>query len=118
MSKITLLKEEIKVLKLINYLQYKINTSCINKSFDDIMEIQLAKNINKLSDTEKIKLKIILLNLEELNLIEGNVLKSPRITEQGLSLLKYYKKRRFFYSLINSVAILSGIVIINKISKL
>lgn len=119
MSKISLLKEEIEVLHFINSLQNKINKiKYVDTSFEDAMKNYFTESIDKLSDAEKTRLKIILLNLEELNLIEGDVLESPRMTETGICLLKYYKGRnKFFCGLTGGIIVLSTFIIIKKIFK-
>lgn len=120
MSKISLLKEEIKVLDFINTLQNKINEiTYVDASFEEIMEKHFIKLTSNITEAEQTRLRIILLNLEELNLLEGDVLKSPRITEEGLKLLAYHKEReKILYGICGGIIIYSGLIFIAKTLKI
>lgn len=119
MNKKILLKEEVKVLDTINTLQNKINEiTYIDSTFDELMNKHFQKYASKLNNEEKVRLRITLLNLEELNLIEGDIFFSPRMTEEGKEILAYYKQRdSILYGGIGAITILSCLLGIKKIFK-
>lgn len=119
MNKKILTNDEVKVLDTINVLQEKINEiTYIDGSFEEIMERHFENVMNKKTPEELVRLRITLFNLEELNLIEGDVLKSPRITEEGKEILDYYKERNsILYGTIGAIIILSATTFAYKIVK-
>ena len=93
MNKKILVESEIKVLNLISMLQDKINKNTDDDSFDVIMEKYFKNAIKDMTYDEFTRLRITLFNLEELNLIAGDVLSSPRVTKEGKEILAYYRER-------------------------
>lgn len=119
MNKKILTNDEVKVLDTINALQNKINEiTYIDQSFDEIMERHFKNVFNDKTEEESVRLRITLFNLEELNLIEGDVLKSPRLTEEGIDILNYYKERNaIIYGGVGAIVLVSALTIVYKVIK-
>lgn len=88
-----LVKSEVKVLNFISNLQDIVCTADEDGKFDELMNNYLKNTTKEMTEDELIRLKITLLNLEELNLIAGDVLNSPHITKEGRRILSYYNER-------------------------
>lgn len=94
MNKIKLTMKDIKILDLIYTLQIKINKIVyVDISFDERMRKYFNDIMQSLDEIEKNGLRLTLFKLEELNLISGDVLHSPRITSEGIKKLNYYKRK-------------------------
>lgn len=93
MNKKILVENEVKVLDLINELQNKVNENNDNTSFDSSMEKYFKEATDKITGDDFVRFRITLFNLEELNLIAGDVLRSPHMTDEGKDILIYYKER-------------------------
>ena len=119
MNKKILTRDEVKTLELINTLQNKINEiTYIEPEFNKIMARHFKNTTKKYSEEEQTRLRITLFNLEELNLIEGDILVSPRMTEEGKEILEYYRERnRVLYGTIGAIMLFSIVSGVMKIFK-
>lgn len=116
MNKKILVESEVRVLDLINELQNKVNENNNNISFNSSMEKYFKEATSEITGDDFVRFRITLLNLEELNLIAGDVLNSPHITDEGKDILAYYKERESIIKRLVGIFVI--IVFINGIVKI
>lgn len=118
MNTIKLTIKDIKILELIYTLQKKINKIVyVDISFDERMRNYFNNIMQSLDEIEKNSLRLTLFKLEELNLISGDILHSPRITLEGMKRLNSYKRKcttiKYF---VGTLLLTSSIALIKKLN--